>query len=59
MANEAKKTYRTESGRVLTDADIEAMADEAEQGYGVTTLGFVTHGDGSEITLSGSGLGDL
>jgi hypothetical protein len=38
MADKAKKTYRTESGRVLTDADIEAMSDEAEQGYDVETL---------------------
>jgi hypothetical protein len=26
-------TYRTESGRVLSDADVEALADEAERGY--------------------------
>lgn len=28
-------SYRTASGRVLTDADIEALADEAEAGYDV------------------------
>jgi hypothetical protein len=28
-----EKTYRTKSGRALTDADIETMADEAERGY--------------------------
>ena len=31
-------TYRTKSGRVLTNADIEALADEAEQGYDVEHL---------------------
>ena len=35
---EPTKTYRTASGKVLTDADIEALADEAEQGYDVETL---------------------
>lgn len=33
-----KKSYKTKTGRVLTDADIEAMADEAERGYDVETL---------------------
>lgn len=28
-----EKTYTTRTGKVLTDADIEAMADEAEKGY--------------------------
>ncbi len=37
MAEELEP-YRTESGRVLTDADIEAMADEAERGYEVAML---------------------
>jgi hypothetical protein len=27
--------YRTKTGRVLTDADIERLAEEAEQGYDV------------------------
>jgi Ribbon-helix-helix protein, copG family len=35
---ENAKTYRTKSGKILTDADIEAMADEAEGGYDVETL---------------------
>ncbi len=35
---ERKKTYRTRSGKVLADTDIEAMADEAEQGYDVDLL---------------------
>jgi hypothetical protein len=26
-------TYRTKTGRILTDADIQALADEAERGY--------------------------
>lgn len=32
------KTYTTKTGRTLTDADIEAMADEAERGYDVDEL---------------------
>lgn len=35
---EKPKTYRTKTGKVLTDADIEAMADEAERGYDVEQL---------------------
>jgi len=37
MANDPK-TYRTKTGKVLTDADIEGMADEAERGYDVEAL---------------------
>ena len=33
-----QKTYKTMSGKVLTDADIERMADEAERGYDVDGL---------------------
>ena len=29
---------RTKTGRVLTDAEIEAMADEAERGYDIEVL---------------------
>ncbi len=32
------RTYRTKTGRVLTDVEIEALADEAEQGYDVEHL---------------------
>ncbi len=32
------ETYRTKTGKVLTDSEIEAMADEAERGYNVETL---------------------
>lgn len=32
------KTYRTKTGKMLTDADVEAMADEAERGYDVEQL---------------------
>jgi len=32
------RTYKTETGKVLTDADIETMADEAERGYDVEVL---------------------
>lgn len=35
---EKPKTYRTKTGKELTDADIEAMADEAERGYDVEAL---------------------
>lgn len=30
--------YRTKTGKVLTDSDIEALAEEAEQGYDVEPL---------------------
>jgi len=32
------KTYKTKTGRTLTDDDIQAMADEAERGYDVAAL---------------------
>ncbi len=32
------KPYTTKTGRVLSDADIEALADEAERGYDVEDL---------------------
>ena len=32
------RSYRTRSGKVLTNADIEALADEAERGYDVSRL---------------------
>lgn len=32
------RTYRTKTGRILTEADVEALADEAEQGYDVEHL---------------------
>jgi Ribbon-helix-helix protein, copG family len=35
---EESKTYKTTTGRVLTDADIEAMADEAERDFDVERL---------------------
>jgi len=36
----AEKTtfYKTKTGKVLTDVDIEAMTDKAEGGYGVEML---------------------
>ena len=33
-----RMTSVTETGRVLTDADIEALADDAERGHGVDEL---------------------
>ncbi|HSM64803.1 MAG TPA: CopG family transcriptional regulator [Ilumatobacteraceae bacterium] len=35
---ETSRTYTTKTGRELTDADIEELADEAEQGYDVDEL---------------------
>ena len=35
---DSRRTYRTATGKVLTDADIEAMADEAERGYDIELL---------------------
>lgn len=35
---EKPKTYRTKTGKLLTDADIVSMADEAERGYDVEPL---------------------
>ncbi len=40
------KPYKTRTGKVLTDADIEAMADEAERGYDVEMLLGKTRGRG-------------
>lgn len=36
--DDALRTYTTKSGKVLTDADIERLADEAERGYDVSRL---------------------
>lgn len=43
MSNEEQReteppVYRTKTGKVLTDADLEALADEAERGYDVSHL---------------------
>jgi hypothetical protein len=38
MSEDKPRTYRTRSGRELTDADIEALADEAERGYDIEHL---------------------
>ena len=35
---EKNKPYKTVTGKVLADVDIEAMADEAERGYDIETL---------------------
>jgi len=35
---ESPKTYKTETGKILTDVDIEALADEAERGFDVEML---------------------
>lgn len=34
----AQRTYRTTSGKVLTDDDVQSLADEAERGYDVEHL---------------------
>lgn len=36
--SETSRTYTTKTGRELTDADIEALADEAEREYDVDDL---------------------
>lgn len=36
--SETSRTYRTKTGRELTEADIEELADEAERGYDVDDL---------------------
>ncbi|MFH1329089.1 MAG: CopG family transcriptional regulator [Actinomycetota bacterium] len=36
---DSPKTYRTRTGKVLTDADIEAIADEAQGAQDVAALG--------------------
>lgn len=33
-----EKTYKTRTGRVLTDADVDAMAEDAERGYDPAVL---------------------
>ncbi|MGO9658064.1 MAG: ribbon-helix-helix protein, CopG family [Acidimicrobiales bacterium] len=38
MTSEAPKTYTTRTGKVLTDADIDAIATEVERGYDVEVL---------------------
>jgi len=35
---ESSQPFTTKTGRVLSDADIEALADEAERGYDVQDL---------------------
>lgn len=37
-ADGAEEVIRTKSGRILTDEDIQALADEAERGYDITKL---------------------
>ncbi|MDA8076010.1 MAG: CopG family transcriptional regulator [Actinomycetota bacterium] len=37
MSNDPRP-YRTKTGRLLTDADVEALADEAERGYDADQL---------------------
>jgi type I restriction enzyme R subunit len=41
--NDKDQTYRMKSGRILTDADIAALADEAERGYDPAQI---VHGPG-------------
>jgi hypothetical protein len=38
MSDKPETKYVTPKGRELTDADIEALSDEAEQGYDVSNL---------------------
>ena len=47
-------TRRTSAGHVITDADIEALADEAERGYDPAELR-ARRGKRGRPTLSGAG----
>lgn len=38
MTSEAAGTYTTRTGKVLTDADVDAIATEAEHGYDIEVL---------------------
>ena len=38
MTSEAPETYTTRTGKVLTDADVDAIATEAERGYDIEVL---------------------
>lgn len=38
LASMSEQTFTTKSGRVLTDADIWKLSDEAERGYDVSHL---------------------
>ena len=38
MSESTRRTYKTKTGRILTDADFEALATEAEKGYDVSDL---------------------
>ena len=48
---DAKKPYKTKTGRDLTDAEIETLADEAERGYDVDEL--ITRRRGRPLLGSG------
>jgi hypothetical protein len=45
---QAATTYRTPKGRLLTDDDIQALADEAERGYDVRHLRSVNTPEGGD-----------
>jgi hypothetical protein len=47
-------TRRTPAGRVITDADIDALADEAERGYDPAEL-IALRGKRGRPTLGGAG----
>lgn len=38
VKGKTEKIYRTQSGKILTDADFERLADEAEKGYDVDAI---------------------
>ncbi len=50
MTHESR-TYRTKAGRILTDADIEALAEEAERGYDVRRPGRPRMGAGPAVVV--------
>lgn len=49
MAGYARGPYRTKTGRELSDAEIEALADEAERGYDVADLAALQSGEAPAI----------
>ena len=51
IARAALGDYRTKTGKILTDADIEKLADEAERGYDVDAIRRHPHHDPTPITL--------
>lgn len=41
---DASLTFKTKSGKILTEADLQDLADEAEKGYDLSTMKIVRSG---------------